>query len=145
MYAKRNFGLMPRTMNNFMEDFFFNGINRTADDASLFQVPVNIKETDGNYELHVVTPGMKKEDFKILVDKNILTISYEHKEETNESGATGKWLRSEFNLRSFKRSFTLNEKVDSSKIAAKYTDGILLVSIPKKEIAEPSGQEIVIN
>jgi HSP20 family protein len=145
MYAKRNFGLMPRTMNNFMEDFLFNGMNRTTDDASLFQIPVNIKETDGSYEIHVVTPGLKKEDVKILVDKNVLTISYEHKEETNESAPNGKWLRSEFKMRSFKRSFTLNEKVETGKIAAKYNDGILLVSIPKKEIAEASAQEIAIN
>lgn len=145
MYAKRNFGLMPRTMNNLMEDFFFNGMNRTADDASLFQIPVNIKETEGSYELHVVTPGLKKEDFKLLVDKNILTISYEHKEETNESAPSGKWLRNEFKMRSFKRSFTLSEKVDTGKIAAKYNDGILLVTIPKKEIAEATAQEIAIN
>ena len=145
MYAKRSYGLMPRTMNGFMEDFFFNGMNRTADDASLFQVPVNIKETEAHYELHVITPGLAKEDFKIMVDKNVLTISFEHKEENKEHATNGKWLRNEFRMRSFKRSFTLNEKVDTAGIGAKYTDGILLVTIPKKETTESTVHEIAIN
>lgn len=145
MYTKRNFGMMPGAVNGLMENFFFNGLNRTAEDSSFHQVPVNIKETEGSYDLHVVAPGLKKEDFKISVEKNLLTISFEQKEEHKENENEGKWLRSEYRMRSFKRSFTMNEKVETAKISAKYADGVLLVSLPKKEVSEPATHEIAVN
>ena len=136
---------MPRTMNGLMEDLFLNGLNKPAEAGALYQVPVNIKETDTAYELHVVAPGLKKEDFRLSVEKDMLTISYEHKEENKAEGDNGKWLRSEYKMKSFKRNFTMNEKVDSAKISAKYADGILAVTLPKKEQAEPTTHEITVN
>ena len=145
MYTKRAYGMMPRTMNGLMEDIFFNGLGKPAETSALYQVPVNIKETDAAYELHVVAPGLKKEDFRLSVEKDMLTISYEHKDENKAEGDSGKWLRSEYKMKSFKRNFTMNEKVDSAKISAKYADGILAVTLPKKEQAEATAHEITVN
>lgn len=145
MYTKRNYGILPRTVNGLMEDIFFNGVNKVNEETALFQVPVNILETDAGYDLHVVAPGLKKEDFKISIDKNLLTIAFEHKEEQKEENKEGKWLRSEYRMRSFKRNFTINEKVDVTKVAAKYADGILVVTLPKKETVESSTLEIAVN
>ncbi len=136
--------MMPQTVSNLVEDIFFNGLNRTNGETALFQVPVNIKETEGNYELHVIAPGLKKEDFKIAVDKNLLTISFEQKEENKEE-AEGKWLKSEYRMRAFKRNFTMNEKVDTAKITARYNEGVLNVALPKKEPVETTTQEISVN
>jgi HSP20 family protein len=144
MYTKRSYGMLPQTMNNLMDDIFFTGFGRSNNESALFQVPVNILETENSYDLHVVAPGLKKEDFKITIDKNLLHVSFEQKEETNESNP-GKWLKSEYKMKSFKRSFTLSEKVDTGNITAKYNDGILLISIAKKEVTEPTAQEIAVN
>ncbi len=144
MYNKRTFGLVPRTFGGFFEDVLQNGMNHLNDEIG-FHVPVNITENDKSYELHVVAAGLKKEDFKLNVDKNVLTISFEQKEENKEQDKEMKWLRNEYRMRSFKRSFTLNEKIDTSKISAKYTDGILSISLPKKEVSEPATTEIAVN
>lgn len=137
---------MPQTVNGLMEDFFFNGLNRRNDETVYSHVPVNIKETKESFDLQVIAPGLNKEDFKINVDKNNLTISFEQKkEETKEGGEQEKWVRTEYRMQSFKRSFTLTEKIDTAKIAAKYTDGILTVALPKKEVEEPAKLEIAVN
>lgn len=145
MYTKTNYGILPRTVNSLMEDIFFNGMNKTGCETPSYHVPVNIKETEGSYDLHVVAPGLKKEDFKISIDKNILTISFEQKEENKEAATDGKWLRSEYKMHSFKRNFTLNEKVDTAAISAKYNDGVLLITLPKKEVSAPATHEIAVN
>lgn len=147
MYQRRNYNVIPRTFGGFFEDMLNNGLSRINEDASAFSTPVNIKETSNGYEVQVVAPGVKKEDFNVNVDKNILTISYEHKTETKDEQAENqsKWLRTEYSVRSFKRSFTLNEKIDVAAITAKYAEGILNISLPKKENVEPSVKEIAIN
>jgi len=144
MYTKRSFGVSPRTIGGLLEDMFENGVNRFNEEYSAVTTPVNILDTDKSYELNVVAPGLKKEEFKVAVDRNILTISYEHKQENKDEQPEGKWLRSEYKTRSFKRSFTLNDKVDATKINAKYTDGILNITLPKKEVSEQTAQEIVV-
>lgn len=144
MYT-RNFGLMPRTVNGLFEDFLHHGLNRFNDDAGFGNVPVNIKETDAAYEMHVVAPGLNKDDFRINVEKNSLTISFDHKEESKESGEGGKWIRNEYKTRSFKRVFTMNEKIDSGNISARYADGMLVLTLPKKEQAVPAAREIAVN
>jgi HSP20 family protein len=146
MYTKRNFGPMPRTIGGLMEDVLNTGWNFINEEVSAFTAPVNIKETDKSYELHVVAPGLKKEDFKLQIDRNILTISYQHKEEENkEEQPAEKWIKNEYRTRSFKRNFTVTDKIDATKISAKYTDGILVVALPKKEITEVTTQEIAVN
>jgi HSP20 family protein len=145
MYNKRAFAVMPNILGGIFEDVMNNNCNHISNEMKFASVPVNIFETDKSYDLHVVAPGLKKEDFKLGIDKNILNISFEQKEE-NKDAQEGKWIRSEYKMKSFKRSFTLNEKIDATKIAAKYADGVLVVTLPKKEVAaEPAAQEIPVN
>lgn len=96
---------------------------------------VNIKEDADKYEMHLAAPGLQKEDFKISVEKNTLTLSYDKKEQTKESDE--KWLRQEYKMSSFKRNFSLNDKIDTAGISAQYENGILVVTLPKKEKEEP--------
>lgn len=110
-------------------------------------VPVNIKETEKNYSLEVVAPGFNKEDFKVDVENDVLTISVEKKEEVkNESDGheNVKEIRSEYSYRSFKRSFTLDEKIDASAIEAKYVNGVLTLNLPKKEEVKQTSKQISI-
>jgi HSP20 family protein len=93
---------------------------------------VNVKETDAAYELEIAAPGLSKEDFKINVEDQTLTISSEKeiKQEEKEKSYT----RKEFSYVAFKRSFNLPERtVETDKITAKYTDGVLQLYIPKIE------------
>jgi HSP20 family protein len=139
MYSTKGFNRM-RTMN----ELFYNGLENLMNADQVrnndMNVPVNIHEADKAYELQVIAPGLKKEDFKISVEKNTLTVSFEQKEQQEQK--EGKSLRSEYTFRSFKRSFTLNDKIDSSAISAKYNDGVLELSLPKKETAAPETHEI---
>jgi HSP20 family protein len=144
MYNKRNFAVMPNILGGIFEDVMNNNWNHINHDVRTSSVPVNILETDKSYDLHVVAPGLKKEDFKLGVEKQILNISFEHKEENKEQ-QDGKWIRSEYHVKSFKRSFTMNEKVDTARISAKYADGVLIVTLPKKEVTEPETHEIAVN
>jgi HSP20 family protein len=129
----------------------FNGLfNDLLQDFSLpqkweseFSKPkVNIKDTNDFYELEVVAPGISKEDFKINIEKNLLTISYDVKEEKNEQ--TEKFIKREFTTQSFKRSFTLDEKIEADHINAKYENGILKLQLPKKEEVKISPKEIAV-
>lgn len=91
---------------------------------------VNIKENDSSYDIEFAVPGMKKEDFKINLENNVLTVSLEIEEKNEENNEN--YTRKEFSLRSFSRSFTLPKSVETEKISASYTDGLLMVNIPKK-------------
>jgi len=146
MYGTRsNFRVMPKTIGGLIEDVFHNGFQNIFADENWNEgvsAPANIRETETAYEMQLVAPGLKKEDFKINVDRNVLHISYDHKEEQE---STGKWIRKEYKLQTFRRSFTLNEKINVAGIAAKYNDGILLLTLPKKEVNEPTAQEIAVN
>lgn len=103
---------------------------------------VNISETNDNYELEFNVPGRKKEDFKITVDKNILTVSFERKEDNKEENK--QFIKREFVTQSFKRSFTLDEKINADDINAKYEDGILYLTLPKKEEVKVLPKEIAV-
>lgn len=105
-------------------------------------IPVNVKETDKGFQLDVIAPGFNKEDFKISLDETLLTISAEHKME--ESKETEKQIKKEYNFRSFKRSFTIDEKIDATKIEASYVNGVLTLNLPKKEVVKVSAKEIEI-
>ncbi len=108
-------------------------------------VPVNIKETEKNYSIEVVAPGFEKTDFKISLEQQLLTISTEKKNEVKEDSDNNrneKQIRKEYSYRTFKRSFTLDEKTDGSNIDAKYVNGVLTLNLPKKEEVKPSVQEI---
>tara|TARA_R110001632_G_scaffold84909_2_gene186895 strand:+ start:468 stop:944 length:477 start_codon:yes stop_codon:yes gene_type:complete len=95
---------------------------------------VNIKETADAFMVEVAVPGLKKSDFKLDLDNQVLTISTESKEENEHKEEN--YTRREFGYSSFKRTFTLPDSVNDEKINANYTDGILSVLLPKKEEAK---------
>jgi len=95
---------------------------------------VNIIENKEDFNLSLAVPGMKKEDFKIDVTGNLLTISCEKEEKKEEKDV--RYSRKEYNYSSFSRSFTMPEDVNYEKIDATYEDGVLKLSLPKKEEAK---------
>jgi HSP20 family protein len=97
---------------------------------------VNVKETDKTYEINLAAPGLEKNDFKIDLNGNMITISAE-KEKTEEEKEDG-FTRKEYNFNSFSRSFTLPEDTVADKIDANYVNGELRLSLPKKEGAKKS-------
>jgi HSP20 family protein len=105
--------------------------------------PVNIRENADAYQLEIAAPGLEKSDFNLNLEKNILTISTEKKEENKEE--TPKFIRKEFSYKSFKRSFTVDEKIDAANISAKYENGILKVALPKKEEVKVAPKEITVS
>jgi HSP20 family protein len=105
-------------------------------------VPVNIHETNEGYHLELNAPGRNKEDFKVNIENGLLTISYEKKESQEQKDY--KTIRREFSFRSFKRSFTIDEKINADGIQARYENGVLKVYLPKKEEIKVSPKEISI-
>lgn len=127
---KFNRDLLPTV--NWMDDFFGRDM---LDFPGFGNSPkVNIREDDDNYYVEVAAPGMKKEDFNLSLDNDVLTISSEIKEE--KENRNGNYTRREFSYSSFSRSFTLPELAEADKIEAKYKDGILNIIMPKKEEAK---------
>jgi HSP20 family protein len=134
----------PNAFNGFIEDIFNGNPQRFFRDQPAHEhgnhIPVNIKETDASFNIDIVAPGVSKEDFSIQVNDKTLTIAFELKE--NDQKDDSKWIRKEFKVRSFKRSFTLGDKVDADKIAASYNQGILTLALPKKEAAIATNRSI---
>jgi HSP20 family protein len=103
---------------------------------------VNIKERAADFKIDLAVPGMDKKDFKVEVDNNILTVSGERKEEVSEENE--KNTRREFHYGSFKRSFSLPETASSENISASYNNGVLTITVAKKEESKQSKKEITI-
>ncbi len=104
---------------------------------------VNIHETDDAYHLELNAPGREKSDFTINVEKGLLTISYEKKEET--ASTSYKTIRKEFTYRSFKRSFSVDDKINTEAIEARYENGVLKLLLPKKDEVKSSPKQIAVN
>jgi HSP20 family protein len=104
---------------------------------------VNLKESDNKIEIEMAVPGMKKEDFKVEIDNNMLIISSEKEEEKEETRKKDNYVRKEFNYQSFYRSFNLPESIDENKVEASYKDGILHVSIEKKEDSKKKAHKTI--
>ena len=92
----------------------------------------NIYEDETNFEIEIAAPGMEREDFKVQMDKGILTVSAE-KEEDEEEDTKNYWRR-EFHYNAFSRSFSLPDNTMPDKINARYENGMLCISLPKKEV-----------
>lgn len=136
---RRNRNFFPALSRLWDEDDLFNrGMMNWESNFSDTTLPaVNIKETENSYEVEMAAPGMKKGDFKIELDNNVLTISSEKSDEYQDGNEKEKYSRREFSYQSFQRSFSLpKEVVDEDKIEAHYKDGVLQLSIPKKEKAK---------
>jgi len=135
--VRRNFPLLP-SFSPFFDDFS----TRDLKDWNLFNssstgttIPaVNIIETDEDFQVEMVAPGMNKDDFHVELDNDMLVISSE-KEESQEDSRKS-YSRKEFSYQSFRRSFYLPNTVESDKINAQYKDGVLRLVIPKKEEAK---------
>ncbi|KKO92563.1 MULTISPECIES: Hsp20/alpha crystallin family protein [Sphingobacterium] len=122
-------------VNPFVNTVFDNLFNDNfISDRLVSRVPaVNISESEKSFKIEMAAPGLDKSDFKINVDKNLITISAEKKEESVSEEKL--YSKKEFNYSSFSRSFTLPETVDYSNIEAAYEGGILILTVGKKEDA----------
>ena len=124
-----------------IDDFIYNDWNIKSPSHSSTMPAVNIKELDSQFEIELAIPGIQKEDFAIEVEEGILSISSTQEEEqVNEKG---KFTRREFSYNSFRRSFTLPDSVDPTKIDASYSNGVLRVLLPKHKEAQPQPKKLI--
>lgn len=142
---KRN-GHLPKTFPALFDDFFgrelFNWGNSNFSSTSTTMPSVNIRENAEAFEVEVAAPGMQKSDFQVRLDGNTLTISSnrENKEEKREEH----YSRMEFSYQSFQRSFLLpKDVVDDDGISARYENGLLRLTIPKKEEARKKEPRLI--
>ena len=130
-YPVRKFSSMPiisELFNDFFDNMVGDGMRRT-------NVPsVNIVETDDVFRIEMAAPGLKKEDFRINVEDDLITISGESKTESKDKEE--RWTRREFSYTSFQRSFNLPDFIEIDKISASYEDGLMKVTLPKRETAK---------
>ncbi|HRN78845.1 MAG TPA: Hsp20/alpha crystallin family protein [Ferruginibacter sp.] len=134
---------LGRTFEGFMNDFFNDfpvAVSKTFREDVMSFPPINITEKENAYQIELAAPGYDKADFKINMEGNVLNISSEKKDEQKEE--TDKSIRREFSYKSFKRSFTLDEKIDMEKIDARYENGVLKVELPKKQATQAPSKEI---
>jgi HSP20 family protein len=142
-FAPRNV-IPSRTFVNFpslLEGFLGEFDSSYAGNQANTLPAVNVIEKSDSFSLELAAPGLKKEDFKINVNENVLTISAEKKVEDKE--VKDKYTRQEFSYTSFKRSFTLAKSIDGEKINASYNEGILSIELPKREEAKPKEPRLI--
>ena len=128
---------LPSLFDDFFTRDLFSFPLRTAFNGG--SVPaVNIKETDTAFDLEMAAPGMEKKDFKIELEQDTLVISAQKENTNEEKSEDGKYSRKEFSYQSFTRSFNLPEDlVKAEEISANYKDGILRITVPKKDPVKP--------
>ena len=133
-YNSRLNAFTPASFSTLIDSFFTDSIARSGGSSFNFVPKVDVIEEEKAFEIHVAVPGMNKEDFKIDLNDNYLTVSGERKFSSEKKDEKGNFYRSfETQYGSFSRSFSLPENVDGTKITAQYTNGILVVSVPKDE------------
>ena len=125
-----------------IDDFIGSDWNLKVPSFSSTMPAVNIKELDSQFEIELAVPGKKKDDFEIEVENGILSISSSQEEE-QQVNEKGKFTRREFSYTSFRRSFTLPDSVDPTKIDARYADGVLQVLLPKHKEAQPQPKKLI--
>jgi len=137
---RTNGGLLPAIPSLFDEFFSKDWLDSslaTWKTAGATLPAVNVMETNDDFKIEVAAPGMKRGDFKVELDNNVLTISTQHEESQEEKDKEGNYTRREFSYQAFQRSFSLPEnRVEGDKISARYVDGVLHVTVPKKEGAK---------
>lgn len=137
------------SLNSFFDNLFsdfpvvVNPATRVNQKSAKGFVPLNVKETEQSFKLEVVAPGYERTDFNVSIEDNQLIISAEKKSALEDEKI--KEIRKEYSISSFKRSFTLNDLVDATKISASYINGVLELNLPKKEEVKPAVTEIKIN
>ena len=145
--VKRNrpmFNSFPMLFDDFFGQDLFNWNNSNFSNTDTTIPAVNIKETPEHYMVEVAAPGLTKQDFKVELDGNLLTISSEKTNQSEEGGEDEKYSRKEFSYQSFRRTFNLQKDVvDIDKIQAKYDNGLLQLTIPKKEEAKQKPPRLI--
>ncbi|ROH99643.1 Hsp20/alpha crystallin family protein [Chryseobacterium daecheongense] len=142
--AKRNwnFPLIPSMFEDVFNRELLNWGNNNYSSTSTTVPSVNIKETGDAYEVEVAAPGMEKNDFKVTLDGNLLTISSSKEDQREEQNDN--YTRREFSYQSFQRSFQLpKDVVDQENINARYENGLLRLTIPKKEEAKKKEPRLI--
>src|SRR5699024_10837130 len=104
---------------------------------------VNVKESENNFTLELGAPGMKKDNFQLELDDNLLSISSEKKAEKETENKDEKFTIREYSYSSFKHSYILTESVDFSKISEDYKDGVLKIDLPKREEAKTQHKRLI--
>ncbi|MEM9984077.1 MAG: Hsp20/alpha crystallin family protein [Bacteroidota bacterium] len=133
---KRNHRMFP-SFDQFWNDFFNDETFLSRHQGNLNTVPaVNVREQDHAFQLEVAAPGMKKEDFDIALDDQVLSISAKQESSSEEGSTQDGYTRREFRYAQFRRSFNLPDTVDSEQISAKYEDGVLYLLLPKRAEAQ---------
>jgi HSP20 family protein len=122
---------VPTTFSNMIDRFFTDNVARTGGSSFSFVPRVDVIEEEKSFDIHVAVPGMNKDEFKIDLNDNHLTISGERKYSKEKKENLYRSVETQYG--SFSRSFSLPENVDGTKITAQYTNGILVVSVPKDE------------
>lgn len=130
-------------LDNFFNDFFEGEFNPRKMTRTASLPAANVKENDKSFHIELAAPGMKKEDFKIELNVDLLTIKAEKSEDKEEKNE--RFTKREFNFTSFERSFRLPENIDFENIMARYESGILALEVPKAEIEEEKVRQIAIN
>lgn len=127
--------------NNVFDSLFSDALNKNY---GVNKVPhVNIYEGANEYKIELAAPGLSKEDFKIDLKKDNLSVWVEKKAENTD--VQKDYTRKEFEYSSFARSFVLPEGIDADQITAAYTDGILTITVGKKDEAKLTHKEIVVS
>lgn len=141
--SRRAVGPLSSTLSPMLSDVFESFFNEPFfSDRVISRVPaVNIAETDDEYQIEMAAPGMQKDDFKINLENDLLTISVEKGTESEERK---RYNKREYGYNSFVRTFALPNSADYEHINAEYTDGILRVDLPKREEAKRQTREISI-
>jgi len=146
-HVKFNLQPLEKNINSIVDDLFaeFPSVFTAGFNKPVMKgyVPANVKETDTAFEMDLIVPGFEKADFKINLEDKWMTISADRKEENKDEKV--KQIRNEYGFKSFKRSFTLDEKIDATKIDAKYINGVLRLNLPKKPEVKPAATEIKIS
>ena len=124
-----------------LEDIFDEKLTESGFNTMKSLPAVNIEEQEDKYVLELAAPGKTKKDFDIELDNDLLTISSEIKEEHKTEDKD--FTRREFSYESFRRSFTLPDSVDTSKVKANYKNGVLLVDLPKREEAKKQPKRLI--
>jgi HSP20 family protein len=122
---------VPTAFSNLVDRFFNETLSRTGGAAYSFVPRVDIVENENAYEIHLAVPGMSKEDFKLDLNDNYLTVSGERKFTKEQKDKNFHSIETQYGT--FSRSFGLPENVNASKISAKYNNGILEINVPKDE------------
>ena len=133
---RRNHVNFDKFVNNVLSDLDKSFTGALAGSIEKKHPSVNIIETNDDFKIELAAPGLTKKDFKIDLENEVLTISTEKKSEEKEDTKTN-YTRREFDFTKFKRSFTLSEVIDNQSISAKYANGVLIVTLSKKEEAKP--------